>query len=1476
MDAVIGSAVSMDHHSPLYTSPSSASRGHDHDRSIPIPPYFALSSPSPGMEHDSSPTVPQPSGQRRDRQDSEMEDVETLPNGHNLGITVLGTSQSIEPVDIDAMDVTPDGTQSNSASDNHSDGAERNRAASVHFSQENEAPETAGEAGPIARLAHLTRVTSNGSSIDSTDNIDRSRPAAMVDTENGSDTPTEIPSNGIGGPYNGVHNMENIPPPPPEFDGSPWGDEVHVVDDHIPGSRRPDQIEEDSRSESPDDDGPALVEIVEDTSVPSQQELLEIQETLGQEYSALDHDHWEQETFEELEDPEYRPGVCGRIEWIVNNVRPTKDNPKEELVRRSPAVRIGGFDWNIKFFPKGNGTEKLSIYIECSRPPSDGEANTTDQDGEAKDPTLGGSTSPSSENAPAAAAVTSPLTPTDGTSSAANGVITANAQQSASKKTFIFDQPAQIGCTLYNPAEPRVHYHHHTKHRFCSGLPDWGWTRFHGPHSEIHRRQYGQRQALLRNNTLAFTAYIRLIDDETGALWHESTFENPWDSFAKTGVRALKDDQRRSAFTSSIWVWSLLAPVRRTIFQFPVPDPIKEPRIRITPLAAALQRVFYQLQTPAKSDKSVISLSPITDALEYYGIKLTSDIDVIEFWQILRRKFEEEVHDRESSVGKSFSVDHDLSHFFDGAICNDPVYSTILAANCSPSFRIPVEGVSSIQEGLEKVLGGGTNFKKVPHFLQIELDRQVFDTVTRKWKKLVNKVCFDENVKIECRNSDITENYSLFGFIAHAGTLKSKNYYPVVRPYGPGTKWLKLAGHEVRCLTRRQAIDAHEGCPTDHSSDGAEPVAYVVMYVHDDVVQDTFERFPEQDYPQWLHDRIQLEGLHVNARTELIHKLRGEDDMPVELQIFNADIFKGHRGQGYVDVFEPKTHSDHIYHVNLNPDSTLNDVRKELATIVDGVEDPRQCRLWALDPTEDADLCFPAMVQEACSVRDLRDKYPSCMLWLHVVPPDELLPESDPVPATDSGGGVVLVQPPAGPDQARWDSNTRNEPDPRNPSRNSISRPDSTSSDDSEVVVIDISQPPRREGSNRIEGEEDPRGGSDHFPSAHADASEDDTAMGESASGTEQLSHSEAPIANTFVGETQMEEDARTLDEQVIFVDGRLSHDYPPALPPPEIVEVVMEGTSDRPPPPPAPPAGWGSEWQSDWDTSRSHEPRVDEVYLFLKHFDAAKQTLVGVGSYVVKGSDKVRDVVRQKLDLPEDKEVKLWAETEVNDAKAISANQTLDTEPCTEPCNRTSIIIYQDVLSEQDTNHIFLRGDFTTPDAYLAYLAVHTDSPMTINDGQIHTLSYFSSPYHRGTFLHNRPHGLGTHISPAGDVYTGPFVSGLRHGDTGNMQYANGDVYTGGWRYDQMSGQGRFVYAATGNVYEGGWKNGKRHGKGVMCYEVAEEDQRLCQICYEQEMDALFYDCGHVVACLECAKCVENCPVCRKQVLATVRIFKS
>lgn len=51
-------------------------------------------------------------------------------------------------------------------------------------------------------------------------------------------------------------------------------------------------------------------------------------------------------------------------------------------------------------------------------------------------------------------------------------------------------------------------------------------------------------------------------------------------------------------------------------------------------------------------------------------------------------------------------------------------------------------------------------------------------------------------------------------------------------------------------------------------------------------------------------------------------------------------------------------------------------------------------------------------------------------------------------------------------------------------------------------------------------------------------------------------------------------------------------------------------------------------------------------------------------------------------------------------------------------------------------------------------------------------------------------------------------------------------------------------------------------------------KNERLCVVCLGREKNVLFLPCAHLTACLECSLSLQNCPMCRSKIQATVRTF--
>jgi baculoviral IAP repeat-containing protein 2/3 len=57
---------------------------------------------------------------------------------------------------------------------------------------------------------------------------------------------------------------------------------------------------------------------------------------------------------------------------------------------------------------------------------------------------------------------------------------------------------------------------------------------------------------------------------------------------------------------------------------------------------------------------------------------------------------------------------------------------------------------------------------------------------------------------------------------------------------------------------------------------------------------------------------------------------------------------------------------------------------------------------------------------------------------------------------------------------------------------------------------------------------------------------------------------------------------------------------------------------------------------------------------------------------------------------------------------------------------------------------------------------------------------------------------------------------------------------------------------------------------------EPATSSEDACKVCLDAEANCAFIECGHIVACLNCAKLLTKCPICRETIKRTLRVYKS
>lgn len=661
---------------------------------------------------------------------------------------------------------------------------------------------------------------------------------------------------------------------------------------------------------------------------------------------------------------------------------------------RSPVVNIGGYDWRIKFYPRGNESDYLSIYLENLTVAR--EKNTSYEE-----KSVPGNV-PEISKAPAG------LEPNEAVSEATPSeqirytpLQLLNTNLPKPRKSVA----AQAAVVLYNPDEPRVNYYRSCLHRFSPDSPDWGWTRFHGPWYEIHTRNRGMRQALLRNDTLAFTAYVRIVEDNTACLWEHDSRENPWDSFAMTGLQGLAVPEHPPGgnLISAISSWLLLKPFREFLYQVAVPtfdeQPFQKPKV----LVMALQKVLYMQRTQVQPKSGPVGLEDITDALDYYGIDSRIEkLDVVEIWDILRLRIEEELQGtgREQQFEDLFGTPRNLTTW-------------------SPSYRAPVKDCGSVQDAVDRANNLLHPTQPPPKFLSIELERQHFDESARVWKKLVNKVEINETITVQ------GSSYTLYGFVVHKEHLQSGLYYSVLRPSGPSGQWYSFKDgkdeNKVVCLTKMQAIEAHQGVSGKPTNlDAGAPVAYIVMYLRKDIAQDGFDTEHE---PSWKVSNFIVDEVARSKDMDMFVQERPQgyksasrwqdpvNDKSFSFQVFDSKLFEKHTGPGVLDFCKPESSplddSKLIHQVELKASDTIADIRNKIA--VAAAVEPQQCTFWFMDSSPQGSsavernphfvstgpLEFPSHLpgqDDTFYLGEFKEHCAESKIWLHVSDAPEYLP----------------------------------------------------------------------------------------------------------------------------------------------------------------------------------------------------------------------------------------------------------------------------------------------------------------------------------------------------------------------------------------------------------------------------------------------------------------------------------------------------
>ena len=527
-----------------------------------------------------------------------------------------------------------------------------------------------------------------------------------------------------------------------------------------------------------------------------------------------------------------------------------------QLSRREhgPVFECAGFPWRVLFFPFGNQVESVSFYLEHGFDPEP---------------------------------------PPD------------------------WYACVQFALVLWNPKDPSIYETHTAQHRFNAKEGDWGFTRFVELRKAFNQSWKDKGRPLVENDEAQLTAYVRVMKDPTGVLWHN--FEN-YDSKKETGMVGLKNQGATCYLNSLIQSLYFTDAFRKAVYQIPT----EEEAVR-TNSAWTLQRLFYRLQM----DRSAVSTYELTSSFGWDTRQIFEQQDVQELSRILMERLEERM--------KGTAAENALPHLFVG---KSKTYVSCINVDYESSrieefwdIQLNVRGNKTLQEsfmdyiqvetleGDNKYDAGepyklqdarkGIIFESFPPVLHLQLIRFEYDINRNAMMKVNDRHEFPEEIDLSpylSSDADRSESwvYQLHGVLVHSGDFNAGHYYAFLKPTKDG-HFYKFDDDRVTRATSKEVLEENYGGEYPHLANGGlgqrQPYmrgystkrsmsAYMLVYIRRSRLSEVLVEVKESDVPSHIEKKVAEEQSELARRK----KEKEEAHLYLTLGLITERTFQEHHG----------------------------------------------------------------------------------------------------------------------------------------------------------------------------------------------------------------------------------------------------------------------------------------------------------------------------------------------------------------------------------------------------------------------------------------------------------------------------------------------------------------------------------------------------------------------------------------------------
>ncbi|OAX80127.1 hypothetical protein ACJ72_05544 [Emergomyces africanus] len=424
----------------------------------------------------------------------------------------------------------------------------------------------------------------------------------------------------------------------------------------------------------------------------------------------------------------------------------------------------------------------------------------------------------------------------------------------------------QFSLVLWNSESPEAYISQEVNFRFSAENPDWGFTKF----CELRRLlgHLGDKPSLLGNDEANITAYVRVIKDHTGILWH--TFRN-YDSKKMTGFVGLGNLGSTGYLNVLLQCFYFTNFLRKATYQLPLGD---ESSKNNNIFLWALQRLFYSLQS---SDKTVSALE-LTKALGWGPQQLFMQQDVHEMARLLLDRFLNE---------------HKLPDIYRGKINSYVVTNGVQHSKVEDfaDISVNVQNIPSLEDSLAEYIREKVDVDHADNGIRTTKTGVIFESFPDRQLLKVNDFLaypeeFDASPYLSAdANRSESWIYRLTGVVVHSGGVFRGRYWVFLRP-GAYLPFYKFDDERVTCAMLKDAMEENYG------GEGQVTNAYMLIYVRKSRINEILAEVTEADVPAYIKNGL----VKDQEMAKLLKEEKEKQHLYLTVSLISAIQFRLHSG----------------------------------------------------------------------------------------------------------------------------------------------------------------------------------------------------------------------------------------------------------------------------------------------------------------------------------------------------------------------------------------------------------------------------------------------------------------------------------------------------------------------------------------------------------------------------------------------------